>query len=193
MYKHLIIIGCGGHGQAVADLALLSGNFEKVSFVDDSFPQNTKALGLGVIGNSDLLFSGSLVFDACFVAIGNNAVRQNLVTKIVEQNLPLISLIHPKAWVSDYASVALGVVIMAGAVVGTNAKLALGSLVNANSTVDHDCVLAEYAHIGVGVSLSGGVKVGRSAWLQAGCSAGYFVEVEANKTHISGTALIYIP
>ena len=40
IYKHLIIVGSGGHGQAIADLALSTGNFERVSFVDDSFPQN---------------------------------------------------------------------------------------------------------------------------------------------------------
>jgi hypothetical protein len=38
MYKHLLIVGSGGHGQSVADLALSSGQFEKVSFVDDSYP-----------------------------------------------------------------------------------------------------------------------------------------------------------
>jgi saccharopine dehydrogenase-like NADP-dependent oxidoreductase len=41
MYKHLIVFGAGGHGQTVADLALSSGDCEKVSFVDDSYPDNT--------------------------------------------------------------------------------------------------------------------------------------------------------
>ena len=75
MYKHLIIVGSGGHGQAVADLALFTGDFEKVSFVDDSFPKNMRALGLDIVGNSDSLFSGLIDFDACIVAIGNNRVR----------------------------------------------------------------------------------------------------------------------
>lgn len=67
--------------------------------------------------------------------------------------MPLISLIHPRAWVSGYATIGLGIVIMAGTIVGTNARFALGSLVNANAAVDHDCFLDEFAHIGVGVSL----------------------------------------
>ncbi|MEW6996611.1 hypothetical protein AADZ86_02735 [Colwelliaceae bacterium BS250] len=190
MYKQLVIVGSGGHGQAVADLALSSGKFEKVSFVDDSYPDNTTALNLDVLGKSDSLFSGTIKFDACIVAIGNNAVRKKLVSKIVEHNLPLISLIHPRAWVSDYATIGLGVVVMAGAIVGTNAKLALGSLVNANAAVDHDCFLDEFAHIGVGVNLAGGVKVGKSVWLQAGCSAGYFVEVADDELVPPGTILV---
>jgi len=189
MYKHLVIVGSGGHGQAVADLALSLGEFEKVSFVDDSFPKNTKALNLNVIGNSDALFTGAFRFDACIVAIGNNAVRRKLVEKISDNSLPLVSLIHPKSWVSEYTVVALGVVVMAGAVVGTNAKLGLGALVNANATVDHDCVLDEFAHVGVGVSLAGGAKVGKAAWLQVGCSAGYLVEVADGRVVDIGTTL----
>ena len=189
MYKHLVIVGSGGHGQAVSDLAISSGEFEKISFVDDSFPKNTKALNLDIIGTSDSLFASAFEFDACIVAISNNSVRKKLVVNISDNRLPLISLIHPKAWVSDYAEVALGVVVMAGAVVGTNAKLGVGALVNANATVDHDCVLDEFAHIGVGVSLAGGVRIGKSAWLQAGCSAGYFVDVADGKVVDTGTIL----
>ncbi|WP_019026738.1 hypothetical protein [Colwellia piezophila] len=189
MYKHLVIVGSGGHGQAVADLALCSGDFEKVSFVDDSFPKNIKALNLDIVGNSDSLFTTNFEFDACIVAIGNNAVRKKLIVKISDAGLPLVSLLHPKSWVSDYAEVALGVVVMAGAVVGTNAKLGLGALINANATVDHDCVLGVFAHIGVAVSLAGGVKVGKAAWLQAGCSAGYFVEVADGEVVETGTTL----
>lgn len=189
MYKHLVIVGSGGHGQAVADLALSLGRFEKISFADDSFPENTKALDLDIIGNSDVLFSGTLEFDSCIVAIGNNNVRRKLVEKIIGNSLPLVSLIHPKAFVSDYAEIAPGVVVMAGSVVGTNAKLNLGTLINANSTVDHDCFLDEFAHIGVGVNLAGGVKVGKGAWLQAGCSAGYFIEVTDGASFKPGTVL----
>ena len=189
MYKHLIIVGSGGHGQAVADLALSSENFERVSFVDDSFPKNTTALNLDILGNSDSLFSNSLEFDACIVAIGNNGVRKKLVSKIIENNLPLISLIHSFAQVSNYSSIGLGTVVMAGSIVGTNAKLGLGSLVNANATVDHDCVLDEFAHIGVGVSLAGGVKIGKGAWLQAACCAGYHVVIESGIVYPPGTVL----
>lgn len=190
MYKHLIIVGSGGHGQAVADLALSLGEFEKVSFVDDSFPENAEALNLPIIGKSNSLFDSLFEFDACIVAIGNNEVRSKLLKKISDYCLPLISLIHPKSWVSDYAKVNLGVVVMVGAVVGTNAKLGLGSLVNANATVDHDCILDDFAHIGVGVNLAGGVKVGKAAWVQAGCSAGYNVEIDDKELITPGTIIV---
>jgi sugar O-acyltransferase (sialic acid O-acetyltransferase NeuD family) len=190
MYKHLVIIGSGGHGQSVADLALSSDDFEQVSFVDDSFPDNKEALNLAILGKIDTLFNNTIEFDACIVAIGNNAVRKEVIEKIFENDLPIVSMIHPESWVSDYAEVALGVLVMAGAVVGTNAKLGLGSLINANATIDHDCILDDFSHIGVGVNLAGGVKIGASAWVQAGSSAGYNVEVGEKEIITPGTILI---
>lgn len=192
MYKHLIIVGSGGHGQAVADLALSSGDFKKISFVDDSYLDNTKALGLNILGNSDSLFAGVLDFDACIVAIGNNKVREKLVNKIIQHNLPLVSLVHSRAWVSDFTLIGLGVVVMAGAVVGTNTKLAVGSLVNANATIDHDCVLESFAHVGVGVQLAGGVEIGHSAWIQVGSCAECFVKVDSGSVIKPGSKLLTI-
>lgn len=189
MHNHLIIIGAGGHGQAIADLALSLNRFNEISFLDDSYPENTSAIGLSIIGKSSALFDGNLNYDSCFVAIGNNKIRKLIVTRIIENKLPLINLIHPKAWVSDFAVVKEGCAVMAGAIVGTNAKLGLASLVNANATVDHDCVLHKFSHLGVGVQLAGGVEIGESAWLQSGCCAGYGVKVLEQRVFSPGSTI----
>jgi len=189
MFKHLVIIGAGGHGQAIADLALSLRKFSKISFLDDSYPKNNAVLGIPVIGNSSYLFNEELDFDSCFVAIGNNAIRKLMVCKIIENDFPLVSLVHPRAWASEFAEISRGCAVMAGAVVGTSAKLGLASLVNANATVDHDCILHKFSHLGVGVQLAGGVEVGEEAWLQSGCSAGYGVKVTSQSVCAPGQAI----
>jgi sugar O-acyltransferase (sialic acid O-acetyltransferase NeuD family) len=187
MHKHLVIIGSGGHGQAVAELAMLTGKWDDVSFLDDCYPQKKRALNLPIIGNISSLFSGEHQFNSCFVAIGNNHIRKNIIEKIMSYNFELATLIHPNAWVSAHTIIKDGSAIMAGSVIGTNAKLGIGSVVNANSTVDHDCVLADFSHIGVGVHLAGGVQVGENSWLQTGCCAGYNVTVNGGETYLPGT------
>lgn len=190
MSNTLIIVGAGGHGQAIADLAESTGEYEKIYFVDDCFPERNKALGIDIVGKTDSLFTGELEFDAVFVAIGNNRVRQAIIERIIDAGLSLASLIHPKSWVSDYAEISVGVAVMAGAVVGTNARLKVGALVNANATVDHDCILHKFAHIGAGVQLAGGVEVASSCWMQAGSCAGYFVKTDEGVVYSPGTKLI---
>lgn len=189
MTKSLVIVGAGGHGQAVADLAELTGNYHEISFVDDSFPALKFAVGKPISGTIETLFSGKLSFNDIFVAIGNNSVRKSIIEKIIESGLSLTSLIHPKAFVSKYATIEGGVAVMAGAIIGTNAKLKVGALVNASATVDHDCILQDYSHIGVGVQLAGGVEVAQASWLQAGSCAGYFVKTEPGEVYPPGTVL----
>ena len=189
MFKNLIIIGAGGHGQAVADLAISLDKFEKISFLDDSYPENVAALGFPIVGKSIDLFKNKVDFDACFVAIGNNEARKKLIDKIIESELPLVSLIHPKAWVSSFASIGAGCAIMAGAVVSTNAKLGVGVLINANATVDHDCILGDFSHLGVGGQLAGGVMIGNCALLKTGCTVGCGVKVNPKEVFSAGMCL----
>jgi sugar O-acyltransferase (sialic acid O-acetyltransferase NeuD family) len=173
--RTLLVLGAGGHGKAVAEAALLSGEWQRVCFVDDSWPALQACLHLPVLSNLQGL--ADVAADAAIAAVGNNALRQQWSTLIRVCGLELATVIHPRACVSPTAIVGAGSVIMAQAVVGVDVQLGEGVIVNAGALVDHDACLGPYAHLGVGVSLAGGVQVGAQAWLQAGCSAGYAVVV----------------
>ena len=169
---------------------MLSGHGSTVAFLDDRYPALTTVDGWPVLGKVNAL--GALDRTAvagAIVAIGNNATREALCKRVVGCGIPLLTVIHPRAWVSSTAELGAGCAVMAGAVVGAHAVLGTGCIVNVLAAVDHDGVLGDYAHLGVGVSLAGGVKIGRSAWLQAGCSAGYGVQVPEGAVVAPGTAV----
>lgn len=68
---------------------------------------------------------------------------------------------------------------MAGAVIGTEATLGDGVIVNSGAVVDHHCSVQDYAHLGTSACMAGGSVLGRSAWMQAGSALGYGVQVPA--------------
>lgn len=179
--QSLLIIGAGGHGKTVAELAILSGRFSRVAFLDDACSVGQNTLGLEVIGRVSSLKDVKTDFDYCFVAIGNNTIRRKLIREVESVNLPLAILIHPKASVSQFAEILPGTVILAGAVVGVDVKIGEGVIVNSNVTIDHDCVLKKFVHIGVGANLSGGVIVDEYSWVQAGASIGCSVYIEKSE------------
>ncbi|WP_150306240.1 acetyltransferase [Pseudomonas saliphila] len=185
----LLVLGAGGHGKSVAEAALLGGQWDRVVFLDDAWPDVSEALGFEVLGKvADI----AAVADRCqgaIAAVGNNAVRDQWIDLIERAGIELVSVVHPKAWVSLSAVVGAGTAVMAGAVVGTLADVGRGVIINANATVDHDVVMEKLSHIGVGVQLAGGVRVGARAWLQAGSSCGYGVVVKAGVTLGPGTVL----
>jgi UDP-3-O-[3-hydroxymyristoyl] glucosamine N-acyltransferase len=77
--------------------------------------------------------------------------------------IDLVSIVHPRAWVSPTAVVGTGTVVMFGAVVGSISSVGKSVIINANATVDHEVIMGDFAHLGVGVQLAGGVKVGARA------------------------------
>jgi len=187
--RTLVIIGAGGHGKAVAEAALLSGEWQRIAFVDDRWPELRETFGWPVV--SDVAGVAALAIHAvgAIAAVGDNAVREQWVKAIRAAGLPLVTVVHPRACVSAVATIGAGTAIMALAMVGVDAKIGEAAIVNAHVTVDHDASLGDFAHLGVGVQLAGGVKIGARAWLQAGCSAGYRVVVADGVVCAPGTVL----
>lgn len=177
--RRLLIVGAGGHGRNVAEAALLSGKWEEISLLDDSYPNRNTSGPFSIIGGTDQLQSLAVDFDGIICAIGNNKIRRNFLVKFQELKLPVLNIIHPRAFVSPTASLGVGCVVMAGAVVGPGARIGVGCILNANATADHDAVMKDYSHLGVGVAISGTTVLEEGAWLQAGRSVGYDVVVPA--------------
>lgn len=187
--KTLLILGAGGHGKSVAEAALLRDEWESVVFLDDAWPEVTDALGCKIVGRVADIGEVAVSCQGAIAAVGNNAVREQWINLIEQSGIELVSVVHPKAWISPAASVGIGSAVMAGAVVGTVSQVGKGAIINANATVDHDVQMGDLSHIGVGVQLAGGVKIGPRAWLQAGACCGYNVQVAEGELVLPGTVL----
>lgn len=157
--KQLIIIGAGGHGKVVADIAKKNG-YEDIRFLDDN-EKLSECGGYPVIGRSS---DSSKYRCDMFVAIGNAEIRQ----KIQEQLGNIATLIHPDAVIADDVKIGAGSVVMAGTVINSGAIIGRGCVINTGSSVDHDCILGDYVHISVGAHLAGAVEVRERTWVGIG-------------------------
>ena len=82
-----------------------------------------------------------------------------------------------------------GVAIMAGAIVGTEARLGVGSIVNCGAVVDHHATVEDFGHLGVNASMAGDTVLGRGAWMQVGAALGYGVKISSGVTLDPGEAV----
>lgn len=185
----LLVVGAGGHGCSVAEAAKLSNQFDVVGFLDDSLPFGEKVLGVPVLGPVASMDNHRAIADQATVAIGNNAVREELMQQLAAAGFEWAIVVHPRAIVSPSALLGAGSAVMAGATVGTEARLGVGSIVNCGAVVDHHATVEDFGHLGVNASMVGGTVLGRGAWMQAGAALGYGVTVPSGVMIALGEAV----
>ncbi len=163
----LVIIGAGGHGRVIADIAQKLGTYETISFLDDGAAKET--MGLPIIGKTSEMEKYVDRADI-FVAIGNSKVRGDFIERLLAMGANVPTLIHPSAIMGADVEIGVGTVIMAGAVINPCSKLGKGVILNTCSSIDHDCTIGDYCHIAVGVHVAGTVSLGDNVWLGAGAT-----------------------
>lgn len=166
MFESLVIIGAGGHGKVVADIAMHTKRYRSVIFLDDD--DNLKeSLGVPVLGRStkaiDYIEKSEL-----FVAIGNAEVRKRIQDFLEKRGATFARLIHPDAVIGKNVKIGEGTVVMAGSVVNPDTRIGKGCIINTASSVDHDCWLADFVHISIGANVAGSVNIDQSTWVGAG-------------------------
>ena len=168
MNKKLAIIGAGGHGKVVGEIALLN-QYDTINFFDDKISE-IKNFPFRIVGNIELLKKNLKNYDDFFVAIGDNVTRCDKISWLKKEKKNIVSLIHPKSTVSKFSSIEAGSCVMANAVVNAGTNIKEGVIINTSSSIDHDCSIEDYSHISPNCSLSGNVRVGKFTHLGTGTS-----------------------
>jgi sugar O-acyltransferase (sialic acid O-acetyltransferase NeuD family) len=189
MMRRLALLGAGGHGKVVADSALCAG-WQEVVFYDDAWPGVQSCGPWPVAGNSEQLLLDMAGFDGVVVTIGSNAVRLDKQRWLQQVGAALVSVVHPAACVSRYATIGLGSVVMAGAVLNIDVKLGQACIINTGATVDHDDQLADGVHLSPGAHLGGGATVGECSWIGLGASVREGVSIGRNVRIGAGAAVV---
>ena len=168
MNKKLAIIGDGGHGKVVGEIALLN-QYKTIDFYDDK-KNEIKEYPFKIIGNINQLKNNIKYYDDFFVAIGDNKTRCDQILWLKKEKNNIINLIHPKTIISQFSSIGLGSCVMANAVINPGTVIQDGVIINTSASIDHDCLIKAYAHISPNCSLSGNVCIGKFSHLGTGSS-----------------------
>ncbi len=168
MNKNLAIVGAGGHGKVVGEIALLN-KYNDIHFFDDKQNRIDK-FPFTILGNFEKLKENLSDYDAFFVAIGDNQIRFSLLEWFKNSNANIVNLIHPKATVSKFSDIGIGTCVMANAVINPGTLIKDGVIINTSASIDHDCMIEDFAHISPNCSLSGNVRIGKFTHLGTGTS-----------------------
>jgi len=167
--KEIILIGGGGHCKSVIDVIEQEDKFKIAGIIDNPELLNTEILGYPVIGNDDDLATLAKRYKYALITVGqikSSLLRVRLFNLATKAGFTLASIISPNAYVSKYASIGNGVVIMHHAIVNASVSIGDNCIINSKALIEHDCLISKHCHISTNATINGGVTV------ESGCFVG---------------------
>ena len=166
----LVILGAGGYGRTVADVAAQTGRYAEICFLD--YHGDAPDV-IGACCNFSQMIDDETIF---YLAFGNTEVRMGWLHRLMEAGCNVPAIIHPTAYVSPTARVMQGTVILPHAIVNTGCEIKAGCIVNCGAIIDHGCVLEEGVHVCLGAIVKAENRIPRCMKIEAG-------EVVQNRTY----------
>lgn len=181
--KKIILIGAGGHCKSCIDVIEQQGIYAIAGIIDKPDSSSDGVLGYPVIGTDNDLEKFRKTIDYAFITIGHlRQVRPRIrVYEYLRQldfQLPVI--ISPLSYVSKYATVSSGTIIMHHAIVNANAKIGSNCIVNTKALIEHDAQIGDHCHISTNAVVNGGVMVGERSFIGSSATTKQYISIPAD-------------
>jgi len=189
--KKIYLIGAGGHFRSIIDLIHEVNKTDQQVKILGFFDDNKDCFKgydfkyLGIIENIKSYITEEENY--FHISIGSNKLRREISKKY---NVKYISLIHPRAIISDFSLIEEGTAIMGGVILNSGVKIGKHCILNTGSIVDHDCIIGSFVHVAPGVTLSGNVKVGQSSWIGTGSQVIQNIEIGSTTLIGAGSTVV---
>ena len=158
--EKLLLVGAGGFGRMVVEQAMLQYD---CTFVDDGQTAGSVICGIPVVGGIADFPELRKEYALLVVGIGNNSFRAQVYDKAAALGYTFPNIIAPSAYISPFAKLGAGCVILQNSCVQNGAAVGNGVLLNAGAEVHCDAVVEDYALIYTNSVIRTGAKVGRYA------------------------------
>lgn len=152
MRKNLIILGAGHYGSVVYDIAVSTGLYEKIDFLDDNISTRT----IGKLSDCKKLIN---TYNCAIVAIGSVKVREEWLQQLINCGYEVPVLAHPSAIISSLAKIGFGSIIEPLAVVQANVVVGTGCLVCSGSVLKHNSIVEDCCYIDCNSTVMPGTTV----------------------------------
>ena len=165
--EKLLLVGAGGFGRMVAELARLQYD---CAFVDDGQPVGAEICGIPVVGGLADLPELRKEYGLLVVGIGNNPFRAQVYEKAKALSYEFPSIVATSAYISPYAKLGRGCVVLQNACIQNGASVGNGVLLNAGTEAHCDAAVGDYALIYTNSVIRTGATVGNFARIGSNCT-----------------------
>lgn len=167
--ERLIILGAGELGRQIAHYAAIDGRYVVVGFLDDTIANDTIIDGIPILGDIKDYISlyKENKYDTAFIGIGYDhfSFKEILYEALVEQNIPLATIISPHVYIDPTASIGKGVILYPGSLVEKDAVVKDNAVINVRTTIAHNAIVGEHSFVAGGAVLAGYASIGKKCFV----------------------------
>lgn len=180
--RYLIIIGAGGMGRTIYDIAKESLGYGTEFVIKGFIDDNLQALDgfenyppvLGKI--SEYTPDENDVFT---FSIGGEA-RRKCIESLVEKGVNFINLIHKTARIGTNVKLGKGNIIAAFTSLGADCSIGDYNMIQSYTVIGHDAVIGDYNRIDTHVTCVGGIHINNEATIHTGAVINHKVTIGNN-------------
>ena len=169
--KDIVLIGGGGHCQAVIDVVEQEGLFKIVGIIDKPEMFEEKVLKYQIIGNDSELINLVKSCNNALITIGQiktPSARIKLFNKLLQLGFKLPTIVSPRAYISKHSSIGIGSVVMHDAIISAGAVIGDNCIINTKAIVEHGSKIGNHCHISTNSVINGEVVVGDGSFIGSG-------------------------
>ena len=137
----LVIVGAGGYGKVIAEIADGMNRYSEICFLDDNSTDKR------VVGKCEQYADFINSETEFYVAFGGNEFRLQWINKLLEKHANIATIVDKTSYISPSATIGIGSAVLPNAVVNTNCVINKGVIINCGAVIDHDCIIGEGTHV----------------------------------------------
>lgn len=180
--KQLIIIGAGGMGRTLFDIACESVGYGEVYEIAGFLDDNLNALDdfenyPSVIGK---ISDYNPKPDDVFVSSLGGAYRRKCMENIISCGGEFIQLVHRTARIGTNVVLGVGNVVGPFTTIGADARVGDYNMIQSYTVIGHDAKIGNWNRIDTHVTCVGGIEIEDEADIHTGAVINHGVKVESN-------------
>jgi len=181
--QKILLIGGGGHCKSVIDVIEQEGKFKIAGIIDQPELLGNRTLNYKIIGDDGHLTSLANKYQYALITVGQVSspqLRIKLFNLAKEAGFTFPSIISPRAYVSSYATLKEGTIIMHDAVVNASACVGKNCIINTKALIEHDVIVKDHCHISTGAIVNGAAIIGEGTFVGSSATTKEGIMIKEN-------------
>lgn len=168
--KPIVLLGAGGHCRSVIDV-VRAAERAIVGILDRPDTSIRETCGIRVIGTDEDIPEHVRAGAEFLIGLGDLGLprkRMRLSALLDRFGARMARVVSPHAHVSTMAELAAGTIAMHRSVVNAAAVVGRNAVINTGAIIEHDVQLGDYVQIAPGAIVNGGTTIGARSYVGSG-------------------------